>query len=851
MAIQRQLNAAERVLLAMRLSPDVARDRQTPRPARTRLRCDDDHNEQVRRQIESALKLRILGETADFEEEAYDDSGVVGLDMLFGDGVAEGAADAFAFGGTAERKDNQRSKAKLGQSVAGGVAMGRAFRGRSSGAMGGGGFGFFRDLDSTKQWAESQWDRVRTVGGPHSAGLIPIDAFWADLSTCELTDIRGSSNVLRPVANRHAAISALAFCGLPLKAGEISLPEDRKAPYAPAHPVVVVTKRLQTLQPAEEDSSILIGQRFADLIDRSEDSELAEEPKEFLTGEAYQGQTVVSNPTAQRRVVDVFWQLPAGSMPLSGSQTTDSKTITLEPFAVQAIQYQFYFPKTGEFVHYPATVSADGKLIARGTEKQFVVRETATEDDSITWERLVRTGTTQQLDDFLKDANLRKINWMLVAHRMQDQDVYQTIIKTIGEANLPIADLWAYSLKHRDESAISHYLSMREDLVGRVGPVLRSPLLNVDPIERRKHELLEYAPLVRARIHRLGEDHEILNPTFLSQYREFVRVLSHRDKSSDDEKLVQAYYLLIQNRITESIKTFDDLNAGAVTSKLQYDYMKAYLAMHRGNFGEAGQIASTYAGHPIPRWRARFGELQTQLEQRKDLMMREQLVSVDKKTDQPEEIAEGSGDLAVLDRERRQQNASAMQPDVSVRVEGDSLRIDHRHAKEVTMNLYGVDLELLFSKAPFVREDLQRMAMVRPMRSDEISFDDETGVGRYELNENLRRQTLLVEVVAGASRSTALFYGGQITTYVSESFGQLQTADSTTNQPIGTAYVKVYAKYPGGDVRFYKDGYTDARGRFDYASVSAADAKGAERFAILVMSEEQGATLHEVAPPNR
>ena len=138
--------------------------------------------------------------------------------------------------------------------------------------------------------------------------------------------------------------------------------------------------------------------------------------------------------------------------------------------------------------------------------------------------------------------------------------------------------------------------------------------------------------------------------------------------------------------------------------------------------------------------------------------------------------------------------------------------------------------------------------MVKPMQSDTIKFDEATGVGRYELNENLQRQTLLVELVAGASRSTALFYGGQITTYVSESFGQLQTTDAVTHQPISTAYVKVYAKYPDGDVRFYKDGYTDARGRFDYASVSAADAKGAERFAVLVISDEQGATLHDIAP---
>jgi hypothetical protein len=228
----------------------------------------------------------------------------------------------------------------------------------------------------------------------------------------------------------------------------------------------------------------------------------------------------------------------------------------------------------------------------------------------------------------------------------------------------------------------------------------------------------------------------------------------------------------------------------------------------------------------------------------------QQLVSKD--TDhQQATVPEGSGDLSVLDRETRQARASDLQPEVIVRVEGDSLRVDHRRAKQVSLNFYGVDLELLFSKAPFVREDLQRMAMVRPLRSEQITFESPTGVGRFDLDGNLRRQTLLVEVVAGAARSTSLYYGGDMTTYVSESYGQLQTTEADSHRPISTAYVKVYGKYPDGSIRFYKDGYTDSRGRFDYASVSAGDAKGADRFAILVISEEKGATLHDVAAPHQ
>ena len=495
-------------------------------------------------------------------------------------------------------------------------------------------------------------------------------------------------------------------------------------------------------------------------------------------------------------------------------------------------------------------MAADGTLIARGTEKDFKAVADPTEQEAVTWEKIAVSGTPAQIEAFLDETNLREIDWIRIAHRMRDQDVYRVIAKVLDDANLPINDLWAYSFAHRDEDAMRAYLSLRADLVDRTGPMLNSPLLQVEPIERRLHELLEYAPLVRARIHRLGEQDEILNPTFRQQYESFARVLGFSSEIKSNDRLVLAYYLLIQNRIAESIETFAGIDRAAVDSKLQYDYLGAYLAMHREQYDQAEQIARNHADHPVPRWSSRFGQLIAQLKQRRDLNETEKLVSVES-DDSGGPIAEGSGDLSVIDREQRQASASDRQPEVIVRVEGDSLRIDHRRAKEVVLNFYGVDLELLFSKAPFVREDLQRMATVRPAHTEQIKFRAPTGVGRFDLDDNLRRQTLLVEVVAGASRSTALYYGGDITTYVSESFGQLQTTDSSSHRPISTAYVKVYAKYPDGSVRFYKDGYTDSRGRFDYASVSAADAKGATRYAILVISEEKGATLHDVAAPNR
>jgi hypothetical protein len=70
-------------------------------------------------------------------------------------------------------------------------------------------------------------------------------------------------------------------------------------------------------------------------------------------------------------------------------------------------------------------------------------------------------------------------------------------------------------------------------------------------------------------------------------------------------------------------------------------------------------------------------------------------------------------------------------------------------------------------------------------------------------------------------------------------------------KPLSKVYVKVYARMRGGSVRFYKDGYTDLRGRFDYTSLNTNDLDHVERFSLLILSDEHGAVVREANPPKR
>ena len=54
-----------------------------------------------------------------------------------------------------------------------------------------------------------------------------------------------------------------------------------------------------------------------------------------------------------------------------------------------------------------------------------------------------------------------------------------------------------------------------------------------------------------------------------------------------------------------------------------------------------------------------------------------------------------------------------------------------------------------------------------------------------------------------------------------------------------------------GGVRFYKDGYTDLRGRFEYGALSTNELDNVARFSILILSGEHGAVIREADAPKR
>jgi hypothetical protein len=115
----------------------------------------------------------------------------------------------------------------------------------------------------------------------------------------------------------------------------------------------------------------------------------------------------------------------------------------------------------------------------------------------------------------------------------------------------------------------------------------------------------------------------------------------------------------------------------------------------------------------------------------------------------------------------------------------------------------------------------------------------------------MARANLVIDAVAGPLRATVTHFANDLSVSVMSPYGQLQVRQTSSGVALASTYVKAYARVRGGGTQFFKDGYTDLRGRFDYATLSTSDLDSVERFSLLILHDTAGATVIETEPPSR
>lgn len=694
----------------------------------------------------------------------------------------------------------------------------------------------YRRPDDTKEWAENQYYKLEI----HEQGpdLVELNAFWRDFATWDGEGGFHSAHVARATGNLTEMLFALAVLDLPERAGDHEVEIDGAAlVITAASPVILFHREVLPVEDADEaGASLLVSQDFFDVNDRYQmiDNEQVDKfvTGEFLAGRVYGCQVVVTNPGSSVRRVEVLTQIPRGALPVGGSRETASRHLRLDPFTTVRLEYFFYFPEAiGEAAHYPVQVTHDGSSLAAADAFTFDVVDELSEIDTTSWDYVSQWGDNDDVIAYLNDNNLGRIDLSRVAWRArEDAAFHQQLIDLLSLRQHYSQVLWSYGLHHGQPEVARQFLLHQDELVEELGPWLRSPLLDIDPIERGLYQHLEYSPLVNARAHRLGTDRRVLNEVFHGQYHEAMTVLAMKPELDSTDHLAASYYLLLQDRVDEGLAHFAMVDADQLAERLQHDYLACYVAFYENDVDRARQIANRHVAHPVKRWRDRFAQVIAQVGE----------------IDGAEVVAEDADD-----RDRRQEELAARTPSFEFEIEGSEVIVRYANLTELEVNYYEMDLEFLFSSQPFVAGAGGRFSVIKPNTSARIALPADTDVHRFPLPDAYRNANVLVELTgAGRTRSSA-YYANSMRVIMSEDYGQLQVVGANDGRPLPKTYVKVYARFNDGSEGFYKDGYTDLRGRFDYSSLSTDNLDQVDRFSILIMSEQNGAVVKEASAPVR
>ncbi|HUU58060.1 MAG TPA: hypothetical protein VMZ50_00840, partial [Phycisphaerae bacterium] len=553
---------------------------------------------------------------------------------------------------------------------------------------------------------------------------------------------------------------------------------------------------------------------------------------EFLAGVVYGAHVVVTNPTSSRQKLEVLLQVPRGAIPVAGGKYTRSVRVDLEPYRTQTFDYFFYFPATGDWPHYPVHVARDGKLIAAAEPFTLKVVEKLSKIDTTSWDYISHHGTAEQVLAFLQGENLNRIALGRIAWRMRDAGYFGKVMAILTRRKAYEHTLWSYGIRHDDVPAIREFLRHCESFLRQCGDYIDCKLVTIDPVIRRTYQHMEYAPLVNARAHRLGKRRKIVNERLSQQYHRLMKVLGYRRALDDDDLMTVTYYLLLQDRVEEAMGFFQRVNPRNLATRIQHDYFTAYVDFYADKPAAARAIAKKYEDYGVDRWRKRFGAVLAQLDE-----------------------IEGKKPAVVdaEDREQVQTGLAATAASFDFKVENRKVTLHYQNLTEARVNYYRMDIELLFSRNPFVQSRTagSQFSFIRPNATAVLKLPEKAATHVFDLPEEFHNSNVLVEILAAGVKQSQAYYAHSLNLQVIENYGQVRVTGAGTGKAIPKVYVKVYARMQGGMVRFYKDGYTDLRGRFDYTSLNTNELDQVERFSLLILSEESGAVVREAAPPKR
>lgn len=539
------------------------------------------------------------------------------------------------------------------------------------------------------------------------------------------------------------------------------------------------------------------------------------EANQFIKETLYTCGVTVTNTTENQISACLLTQVPEGSIPITPPHKCKTSFLTIEPFTTKAIEFNFYFPHSGTFNHKPGNLAIEGKIVAKIQEKIIEVRDVLDFCKLESFRDLVLSGRKDLILEYLRNKNLKSQDFSLeeIYWMMKKKDFWLEVIQIYRTQLQYNHSLWGFCFLHHDQLAVSEVLASNDNVIRDAGWDFTSGLLktsNNDFIH------VEFDPLINARAYQLGNQNRIANTRLREVYKDFLLYLLDKKCLRDSDLICLCQYFIYQERYDEAKNLYSRIKMKPSNKKIkqnplqiQYDYLTCYL-----DINQAHSIASLYINYPIITWKKYFSEVLKLLED----------------TDFSDTTS---------------QNLSSKEPTLDFTIEKNFISLKYENVESCIIRIYEIDLEVLFSKNPFLIKDAQGFSYVKANAEYDLQL---TGNSFNVKLSGCKGKNVLVEVDYKTYTLSKSYFSNLLNISCIERYGVIKVMDLKRN-PRSAVYIKVFAKKKNGIVEFYKDGYTDTRGNFDYVSLSSDILSSVERFALLVVDDMLGSLVHEVAPP--
>ena len=502
------------------------------------------------------------------------------------------------------------------------------------------------------------------------------------------------------------------------------------------------------------------------------------------------------------------------------------------------IDLSFYFPGPGTFNMYPATVAKEDSIFA--TAKSFGQVLVKPKKETIVLESIsdvLSTGKMSDILDFLRSRNLRDTNvfsFQNIGWLMKDKPFYVQVLDILRNKGLFIENAWRFAVFHNDLPALTELLeSKNAQSPLKALQFFQNSLISID-----RNQTKDYFPLINPRAHSIkAKGANIMNRQFRDTYKAFLVYLAEKGTRTSEDSILWVTYLLLQDRVFEAKQLFLSLTPEQhlqAQTRIQRDYIEAYIDFIIGfpEFKRAKAICEEYLDYPVLGWRNLFVEIANQLSEYEE-----------------SDLNTEENDPSKLKSKKQHADKS---PYLAADMINGDIKVSFRNQKRVSIEFYQIDVEVLFTQDPFETTLNSSLTNVLPFlrETHALTLKSDFQVQSFKVPPALATQNLLLRVIDDSKQAVLLKYiPFKLEPVLNQQYGILKLLDLETHRPVPKVYVKCFAKMPGGAIRFFKDGYTDLRGSFDFAAMNTSGSATALKFRLLVASKQYGAKILEASPP--